>query len=368
MGIFLETDAQTIYDDVITKLQEGCGEVLPEGDERRIFADAMTAYLLAVLTDCEDVAKQKMLAYARGEALDAIGEMYGCERTAGSPATVTLEFTLDEARPQVTYIPAGTVAATPTGVQFSTDAQVAVPAGETTATASATADWEGTDGNGLVAGSTFIMLSSVAHVASVTNTTTSSGGVDAEEDDEDGNARYRARIRLAQQAVSTCGTRAAYEYYAKLAVPSIADVSVPEPATANRVAVYVVGEGGTQLTSAELATLLAAVSADDVRPLGDVVSVHNATRVGYDITVSYTCDAQDEAAVVEAIEGAGGAIEAYEEWQDETIGRDIAPQKLMALLFAAGAETINVTSPVAGSISETQVAKAGTVTVTHQAV
>lgn len=368
MGIFLETDAQTIYDDVITKLQEGCGEVLPEGDERRIFADAMTAYLLAVLGDCEDVAKQKMLAYARGEALDAIGEMYGCERTQGSPATVMLEFTLEAARAQNTYIPAGTVAATPTGVQFATDAQVVVPAGETTATASATAQWEGAEGNGLVAGSTFILLSSVAHVASVTNTTTSAGGVDAEEDDEDGNARYRARIKLAQQAISTCGTRAAYEYYAKQALPSIADVSVPEPSTANHVNVYVVGEGGTQLTASELATLLSAVTADDVRPLGDVVAVHNAARVAYNVTVSYTCDAQAEAEVVAAIEGAGGALETYAEWQDETIGRDIAPQKLMALLFAAGAETINVTSPVATAVSETQVAKVGTVTVTHTAV
>ena len=79
----------------------------------------------------------------------------------------------------------------------------------------------GAEGNGLVAGSTFILLSSVAHVASVTNTTTSTGGMDAEEDNDDGNARYRARIRLAQQAVSACGTRAAYEYCAMQAVPSI---------------------------------------------------------------------------------------------------------------------------------------------------
>ena len=69
----------------------------------------------------------------------------------------------------------------------------------------------------------FILLSSVAHVASVTNVTTSVGGVDAEEDNDEGNARYRARIRLAQQAVSTCGTRAAYEYCARQAVAAIAD-------------------------------------------------------------------------------------------------------------------------------------------------
>lgn len=368
MGIFLETDARAVYDDVITRLQEGCGEVLPEGDERRIFADAMTAYLLAVIGDCEDVARQKMLAYARGAALDAIGDMYGCSRMEGTPATVELEFTLAAARAQATPIPAGTIVATPTGVQFATDAQVTVPAGKTTATASATAMWEGTDGNGLVSGSAFLMLSSVAHVASVTNTTTSSGGTDAEGDDEEGNERYRARIRLAQQAISTCGTRAAYEYHAKLAVPSIADVSVPEPATANRVALYVVGRGGTQLTSAQLSALQAAVSADDVRPLGDVVTVHNATRVPYDVSVSYTCDAQREDEVVAAIEGAGGALAAYAEWQDEAIGRAIAPQKLMALLFAAGADTIDVTSPAAASIGETQVAKVGSVTVTHRAV
>ena len=105
MGMFLEYDAQAIHDNIISRLQEATGEVLPEGDERRVFAEALTAYMLAVLADVEDVAKQKMLRYARGEVLDGLGEMYGCERIEAEPATCTLRFTVPAAQPYAVTVP-----------------------------------------------------------------------------------------------------------------------------------------------------------------------------------------------------------------------------------------------------------------------
>ena len=75
MGLFLDYDAQTIHDKIIGYLQSAAGEVFPDGDERRIFAEAMTAYMLAILADIDDVAKQKdQYSYNKSYSLE---EFYG---------------------------------------------------------------------------------------------------------------------------------------------------------------------------------------------------------------------------------------------------------------------------------------------------
>ena len=368
MGMFLDYDAQTIHDEIIEYLQAETDEVLPEGDERRIFAEALTAYFLALKADIDDVAKQKMLRYARGDALDCLGEMYGCERILAVPATCTLRFSVDEAESYSLVVPAGTVASTPDGFAFVTDEDATIAAGETYVDVTATAEEEGNEYNGYVAGSVSVVRSSLAFVTTVANTDTTAGGTDGEPDDDEGNESFRQRILLSQNAVNTAGTESSYKYFARSADENVADVQVPDLDEEYVINVYVVKKGGLEFSSSELAVIQAACNADDVRPLGDLVEVKNATRDTYAISVSYTCAAENESAVVAAIEGAGGAIDAYLKWQDETISRGIQPQKLMALMFAAGADTVTVTTPVAASVSVGHVAKCTSTTVTHTAV
>lgn len=368
MGLFLDYDAQTIHDEIIGYLQKDAGEVLPEGDERRIFAESFTAYMLAVLADVDDVAKQKMLRYARGEALDALGEMYGCTRIEGAEATCTLRFAIAEALSYDVTVPAGTTASTPDGFAFATNADATIPAGTLYVDVAATAEDVGSEYNGLVAGSVTVIRSALAFLAMVTNIDATSGGTNGEPDDEEGNELFRERIKLMQNAVNTAGTESSYKAFARAADENVVDVCVPNLDEAYTVYVYVVKAGGNLFSADELAVIQAACDAPDVRPLGDLVEVRNATRDPYAIDVSYTCAADDETAVVAAIEGEGGAIEQYLEWQDETISRDIQPQKLMALMFAAGAETVTVTAPVAAAVSDGHVAKCTARTVAHTAV
>ena len=73
---FIETDSEKLYNTVITTLEKSVGEPLYPGDERRIFGDAIVAVVLAVYSRANDACKQKMLRYARGEVLDALGERY----------------------------------------------------------------------------------------------------------------------------------------------------------------------------------------------------------------------------------------------------------------------------------------------------
>ena len=368
MGMFLDYDAKTIHDEILSYLQAATGEVLPEGDERRVFAEAMTAYMLAVLADIEDVAKQKMLRYARGEVLDALGEMYGCTRISPASAACTLRFTIASAVSYDLEVPAGTVASTPDGYAFVTLEDATIDAGDTYADVEAAAESTGSAYNGYVAGSVSVIRSALAFSATVANTGTTAGGSDGEPDDDEGNELFRQRILLMQNAVNTAGTESSYMAFAKAADENVADVQVPDLDEEYTVNVYVVKKGGLQFSESELAVIQAACDADDVRPLGDLVEVSNATRSTYTITVSYTCAAENETAVVAAIEGTCGAIDQYLEWQDEKIGRAIQPQKLMALMFAAGAETVTVTSPSATSVSDGYVAKCTSKTVTHTAV
>ena len=368
MGMFIDYDAQTVHDGIIEFIQEHIGEVLPEGDERRMFADAMTAYLIAVMADVEDVAKQKMLAYARGEVLDGIGEMYGCARIEAQRASCMLRFSLDEPEVDDIDIPLNTVCSTASGIEFATTERGTIMAGDLTADIPAMAVEAGSGSNGFVPGSVKIIGTAVAGVTSVTNVDATSGGSDGEADDDEGNASYRARILQAQNAVNTAGTASGYSYYARQADPTIADVSVPEQDTEYIVKIYVVGKGGVQLADEDLQAVKAVCAADDVRPLGDKVEVLNAERVEYTIDLSYTCSAEAEASVVSAVEGDGGAIDQYVEWQDESIGRGIKPQKLMALCFAAGADTVQVNSPESASVSDSQVAKCTSRTAAHEAV
>lgn len=366
--MLIDFDSESVLDDVVGYLQDRCGEELPEGDERRMFAESLTAYLVALKADVDDVAKQKMLKYARGEVLDCIGEMYGCERIAAERATCTLRFSVDEEATEDIAIPANTSCCTAGGYAFSTTERAVIKAGELNATAAAVAEEAGSEYNGFVAGSVKIIQSAVAGVAAVENTDATHGGSDGEADDDEGNDSYRARIMAAQNAVNTAGTASSYSYFAKSADSSIADVSVPEPDEAYTVNIYIVAKGGEQLSDGRLAAVKAVCAADDVRPLGDKVEVLNAGRVGYAVSVSYTCAADAEDEVQAAVEGAGGAIDKYVEWQDETIGRDINPQKLMALCFAAGADTVTVTSPAAGPVSNKQVAKCTSRTASHTVV
>lgn len=104
-----------------------------------------------------------------------------------------------------------------------------------------------------------------------------------ETDDE-----YRQRIRLSWYARNTAGAREAYEYYARTADSGVLDAKAygPPDTEPGYVDVYVLArEGDGTPTDALLATVNSALSAEDVRPLTDFVTV-KAPEI-----ISYTVDA-----------------------------------------------------------------------------
>ncbi len=220
---FIETDSGAVLTTVLQKLENGVGEPLYPGDERRIFGEALAQVVVAVYNTVNDACRQKMLRYARGSVLDAIGETRDVKRIQPSHATVLLRFGIEEPISSNIIIPAGLRVTGDFIHYFATDATVVLYAGNTYVEVTATAEVGGADSNELEPGeiNAIVDISEAPLIDYATNVTTSSGGGNEESDDA-----YRERIREAENRLSTAGPANAYKYWALSADPLVTDAVV----------------------------------------------------------------------------------------------------------------------------------------------
>lgn len=363
MGLFMPTDSGEILDGIMSELEAYCGP-LPEGDERRIYGQALTALFVAAFHKVEDVAKQKMLKYARGEVLDALGDGYA-ERLQPIPAETLLRFSVPEIYARSITIPKGIRATTADGFMFATKTESVIESGNTYVDVEALAVEGGEDYNGITEGyiNTIVDAGEIPQVVSVENLTVTSGGDDGEPDDEDGNERFRQRIRLAMSASSTAGPADAYRFYALSSDPRIVDAYVGTP-SAGTVSIKVVLEGGELPTQEVNAKVFDACADDKTKPLTDLVQVSTPDQNTYSINLKYYVDSENEAVVEAAVDS---IVEQYTKWQDEKFGRDINPDELVYRLMQAGAKRVTITAPTFTEVDADELAKfSGTVTITHE--
>lgn len=441
---FIETDAATIKDEILEDLENGVNDPLYPGDERRIYGEALAAVIISVYNAVNDACKQKMLRYARGDVLDALGENRDVSRLDPTYATTTLRFGVDEAVASNIIIPAGTRATGDFVHYFATDSTAVLYAGSLYVDIPATAEGSGGDYNDLAAGTIteIVDVSDIPLIDYVTNTTDTEGGGDSESDEA-----YRERIREAENKLSTAGPASAYKYWA-LSANSLVSDAVVESETetvtrtltvyaghafqggANllidtlvvyladgseavegtdyeavyddelltltlsgdladaetvsikitrtmygRVKITVICAGGELPSDEVLADVLEVCSSDDVKPLTDIVTVAAPDVEYYDIELTYYTTKAEESEVIENVEGSGGAIDQYVEWQDSSLDQDINPDYLQKLILCphdddgnelTGATRCTIVSPVYTELPSTTVAKfSGNLTVNH---
>lgn len=141
-----------------------------------------------------------------------------------------------------------------------------------------------------------------------------------------------------------------------------------------RVKIVPICAGGEIPDEDILADVLAACSADDVRPLTDLVQVEAPKTHQYDIELEYWTNKANESEVVENVEGSGGAIDQYIYWQGSSLDQDINPDYLRKLILCphweeglAGATRVNIVKPVYTELPSTTVAEfSGKLTVSHK--
>ena len=430
---FIETDAQKIYDIVLEELENGVGEPLYGGDERRIFGEALAQVVVAVYNTVNDSCRQRLLKHSRGTVLDALGENRDVSRISPTSATTTLRFGVSEPVASNIIIPAGLRVTGDFELYFLTDSTVVLQAGSEYVDVTATAEKGGAEYNDVPLGAldTIVDVSDVPLIDYVTNIHATEGGGDRE-----GDEAFRERIRSAENRLSTAGTAKAYKYWALSANPLVSDVLVgAETERISRTLKTYAGhafQGGANLipdtlvvylpngseavsgtdytatyedelltlqlsgalSSAEnvaieitrnmygrvkivpicaggeipdedvLADVRAACTADDVKPLTDIVTVEAPGVEYFDIELTYYTTKASESEVIKNIEGAGGAIDQYIYWQGSTLNQDINPDELRKRILApdweenlVGASRVEIVKPVYTELSSTTMAK-----------
>lgn len=160
------------------------------------------------------------------------------------------------------------------------------------------------------------------------------------EDDES----LRKRIQMALSGYSTAGPAAAYVFHALSADGQVLDASATSPAP-GEVLVCVLARSGDGTAPPELLDKVAAVvSAEDVRPLTDQVSVASAEILPYSVDATlYVYPGPDSAVVLEE---ARARVEQYTEAM-RRLGRDVTLSGLYAALHVEGVQRVELAQPLA---------------------
>lgn len=370
---FVETDSAKLYTSIIGSLMDNCNEALYPGDERRIFGEAIVALFVSLYSEFNDKMKQRTLQYARGAVLDALGDRYNVSRVEPTSASAVFRFSVSDAQAENIIIPTGTRITSDGSMYFATDETAVLSAGDSYVDIVGTCSEGGAAYNGLAPGMVATLVDLIPYISGVENITATAGGADGEPYTEAGDESYKERIRLAPAALSTAGPESAYRYFVMSADPNIIDVAIECPEDQpNVVNLYPLMTGG-ELPGEDVLEKILTVLGDDVRPMTDKVNAIAPTVVEYDVEIKYYTTKDNEAATIEAIEGEGGAIDQYNEWQTAALGRDINPDQLRRFVLApasgTGALRIDVVKPTYEELSKSQIAKlSGVPIVTHEVV
>jgi len=284
---------------------------------------------------------QNIPSRAEGANLDALAELTRCKaRPEAKAAACKMRFEISVPLEYALLIPAGTRVTDVNGaLVWDTGQDHYIPAGETFAEAEVRCQTPGAVGNEYTIGQINQLVDVFPYFARCGNITASDGGSDVPTDEE-----YYELLRASMDAYSCAGARGSYIYWARQVSTRIADVAVNSP-TPGVVKLYVLMDDGTPASEELKGKVLAACSADEVRPLTDQVFVEDAEAVPYDIQLTYYVPKQSMKSGAEIAEAVREAVDQYVSWQCGKLGRDINPSRLISLIMAAGIKRVDVAAP-----------------------
>lgn len=154
----------------------------------------------------------------------------------------------------------------------------------------------------------------------------------------------RLRAQQAYEGLSVAGPVGAYEYHGRSADGKVADISVVSPSPAC-VTITVLSREDDGTASDELLTIVEkALNAEEVRPVGDRVTVQSAEIVPYQIDATLYFYPGPEAAPIR--QAAEEKLKAYISAQ-QRLGRDIRQSAIYAALHVEGVQRVELAAPLA---------------------
>lgn len=180
------------------------------------------------------------------------------------------------------------------------------------------------------------------------------------------DAEFRRRIQLGPEGFSVAGPEGAYIFHSLSADPRVLDASATSPSP-GQVVVSVLSREGTGVASAALlAAVEAKLSARDVRPLTDQVTVRSATVKNFAVAATvYTYAGPDSQVVLAEAER---RLRKYVT-DSKRLGRDVTRSGLFAALHAEGVQRVVLTSPAGDvDVDRTQAANCQSIAITYGGV
>lgn len=324
---YLTYDPEEIWDTMLVNYVEAGGDILYPGDEKEMLLRSVQEDIVQVFAGVDNALRMMTLRYAVRDYLDVYGESKGCERIAASAATAVVTITAKETG-EAGVLEAGTAMTCDGELFYLLVNDLTLTGYRQEADAEVIADRAGNVGNGLLAGTQMDLASPNPAIEKIVVKEGAKGGNNQEKDEA-----YRERIRNSGFSSLTTGPSQQYEAVTESVSSEILDAKALK-AAAGEVGVYII-LASDEGKDAIIKSVEEALSAEDVRPLTDKVTVHEAEAVPYKLTVQYASDNSE--AVATAI---SEAVKAYQEWQDNKIGRPFNPDQLMAWIYQAGADRV----------------------------
>lgn len=362
---FIPMDPDSIVEWMTAKYEALTGVTVQPGSPERLFIQWAAAVVIQERALANYAANQNIPSRAEGKNLDALAELFYTKKRPGArAATCTMRFTISGPLTFGVLIPGGTrVTDTSNTLVWETVEDIYVNAGDTYADVKIRCQTMGTAGNGFVAGQINTIVDLFAHFQSCTNLNESDGGGDEASDEE-----FYELLRLSMDGYSCAGAQGGYIYFAKQVDTKIADVIAASP-TPGVVKLYVLMDDGTIATEEMKGKVLAACSADGVRPLTDFVSVEDPEKVIYNVRLTYYIQNDAEISAEELELAVKEKVGQFTGWQSAKLGRDINPSRLVSMLMETGVKRVEVSEPAFTSLRDgsgtkvPQVAALGTVTI-----
>ena len=338
---FISTDTEEIVAIMVAMYEKFTGVTVRPASPEMLFIRWAAAVVVQERALMNYAANQNVPSRASGENLDALAELTHISvRPQAQAAVCTMRFEISQPQETAVLVPAGTRITDRDAVLYwETVEDVYVPAGETGAEVKARCQTPGAAGNGYAAGQITKLVDIYDYYQSCRNITATEGGADRADDE-----RFYELMRQSMDAYSCAGARGGYIYFAKKVSAKIADVAAvsPEPGV---VKLYVLMDDGTLAGESLKAEVLSACSADEVRPMTDLVSVEDAEVVEYDIRFTYYLQSGRQKSAAQIAAEIQNAVDRYIAWQAGKLGRDINPDELREYLYHTGVKRVVLHAP-----------------------
>ena len=338
---FTETSPEALEAQLVQDYESFSGLAVRPGSPERVIIQWVASILAHERVLMNYTGNQNIPSRADGENLDALAQlMYLPKRPRAAAAVCTQRFYISEPQQSAILVPKGTRVTSSGGPVWETAEDVYVNIGETYADVQSRCQTPGKAGNGYTPGQLNTLIDIYDYYLKTENITQSDGGADEASDGE-----FYELMRASMDAYSCAGAKGSYEYFAKQVSTEIRDVIANSPAP-GVVKLYVLMDGGALAAEEIKAKVLAACSADEVRPLTDQVFVEDAEPVEYSIDFTYYTQTGSGKPAAEIREAVDSAVQEYVRWQNTKLGRDINPSVLISLLMSTGIKRVELREPV----------------------